>query len=192
MGKQPTIFIAVLMLATVRFVYADDAQQAPPPPQTEQVTVGQGTIIGETVMKALTPAEVFEMQGGYNQTERMPNGMIYGSPEWVSDNTRRESMEYVDPNTGVIHSFGDGFGNQISREQFIQNVNRNQQMVEFGALRAKHEASEYMKTASAGEDSQITQNVIDSSNQAIRDSKEMSDNAVRRAQNMKPRVLVSR
>lgn len=201
-GWKHGVLVAVLAIMSLLIgtsTYAEDDQQAPPPqPQAEQITVGHGVLIGETVLPALTPSQIFEQRGGYNQTERVPNGMIYGSPEWVADNTRRESMEYADPNTGVIHSFGDGFGNQISREQYIQNVQSNQQMVEFGALRTKHEAAQYMKTASAGEDAEIAQSVIDSSDQAIKDVKEMSDNAIKQAQSLtptqkyeKPKVLVS-
>ena len=100
-----------------------------------------------------------------------------------------QSMEYVD-NAGVVHQYGDGFGNIISREQFVKNVENGQRLVADNALRTQHEASNYLKTASPGEDSEITQSVIKASDQAIKDVKEMSENAIHQAESLKPKSSV--
>ena len=110
--------------------------------------------------------------------------------------------EYVDPNTGVIHQFSDGFGNYISREQFVRNVENGARMIEESANREIMGARQYLKTASNGADTEITQGVINGLEQAKQDTWGMSNKAIANAKSVmpvnksqvryeKPKVLVS-
>ena len=96
--------------------------------------------------------------------------------------------EYVDQNTGVIHQFGDGNGNIITREAFIERSHQIEAQFNAGANKTLGEANEYMKTASKGEDSEITQGVIKSTEQAKHDVHQQHAQAEVQAQSLKPRV----
>ncbi len=105
--------------------------------------------------------------------------------------------EYVDQNTGVIHQFGDSNGNIISREAFIERSHQIEAQFNTGANRTLGEAHEYMKTASKGEDSEITQGVISGIEQSKQDVHQQHAQAEAQAQSLKlrvyekPKVLVS-
>lgn len=152
------LVVSVLILGAVRLAYADDNQQSPTPPQAEQVTVGQGTIVGETVISTYD------------------SGAHLNGPE------------YVDQNTGVIHQFGDGNGNIISREAFIERSHQIEAQFNMGANRILGEAHVYMKTASRGEDSQITQGVISGIEQSKQDVHQQHAQVEAQAKSVKPRV----
>ena len=111
----------------------------------------------------------------------------------------QSSFEYVDPNTGNVTQFADGYTGQIiSREQFIAQSQWIEREFASGADRILGEAHQYMATASEGEDREITQGVISGIQQAKRDVSSQHADVIKQAESLKPkqayerpRVLVS-
>ena len=105
---------------------------------------------------------------------------------FVFADDQQKAPEYVDPQTGVVNQYGDGYGNFITREQFTTNVQNGARMVEASANRQLLEARQYQKTAQAGEDASITQNTINGLEQSKKDVWTMSNTAIEHARSLKP------
>lgn len=107
--------------------------------------------------------------------------------------------EYVDPTgkLGIVQ-FGDGNGNIISREAFIERSHQIEAQFHSKVNGTLKEAQQYMTTAKEGADKEITQGVISGIEKAKRDVSSQHAEVIKQAQTYqprqtyeKPRVLVS-
>ena len=114
------------------------------------------------------------------------NPFVYGADD-------QQTPEYIDPNTGNITQFVDGYTGQIiSREQFVAQSQQIEREFMSGADRILGEADQYLATASGVEDARITVGVINGIEQAKRHVSSQHAKVIKQAESLKPRQAYER
>ena len=120
------------------------------------------------------------------------NPFVYGADD-------QQALEYVDPHTGNITQFADGYTGQIiSREAFIEQTRQIEAQFHSNVNKTLGEADRYLATATEGADKEITHNVISGLEQAKQDVSSQHAYVIKQIESLKPkqayerpRVLVS-
>ena len=110
------------------------------------------------------------------------------SPPQVDASTYN-GPSYENPNGQGTIQFTDGYtGAVISKEQFIANQHQQQAAFMSGTNRILNEGRQYLSTASAGADQEITQNTINGIEQSQKDVASMHAQKIAQAESLKPKA----